>query len=100
MPRVRLEIDSPVLKELKALRKIQRRSLGQIVSQLLAEALAGRKRRKEPISFKWTSRPMSAMVDLEGKEALYAALDKGRKEGFRANRQSARKRTADDSRLH
>lgn len=78
MPRTTLDIDSPVLKELKALKKTQGRSLGQIVSQLLTEAMAGRRRKKGPISFKWTSRSMSAMVDLEDKEALYAALDKGR----------------------
>lgn len=77
MPRITLNIDSAVLKRLKTLSKTQRRSLGQIVSQLLTEALEGRKRRKEPSSFKWTSRPMRARVDLEGKKTLYAVLDKG-----------------------
>jgi hypothetical protein len=77
MPRITLGIDSSVLKGLKVLKKTQGRSIGQIVSQLLTEALAGRRWRKEPISFKWASRSMSAMVDLEDKEALDAALDKG-----------------------
>jgi hypothetical protein len=74
MPRITLDIDSAIL---KTLQNSQGRSLGQIVSQLLTEALAGRRRQKEPIRFKWTSRSMSAVVDLEDKEALYAALDKG-----------------------
>ena len=76
MPRTTLDIDSSVLKELHVLKRTQRRSLGQIVSQLLTEALAGSKRRKEPINLKWTSRRMNALVDLEDKEALYAVLDK------------------------
>ena len=77
MPRTTLDIDPPVLKELKALKKTEGRSLGQIVSQLLTEALAGRRRKKEPVTFKWTSRRMNALVDLEDKEALNAALDEG-----------------------
>lgn len=77
MPRITLDIDSAVLKKLKTLKKVHGQSLGQIVSQLLTEALEGRKRRKEPSSFKWTSRPMRARVDLEGKKTLYAVLDKG-----------------------
>jgi hypothetical protein len=75
MPRITLNIDSAVLKNLKTLKTIQRRSLGQIVSQLLTEALAMHGRRKGPIT--WKSRRMGVIVDLEDKEALYAALDKG-----------------------
>jgi hypothetical protein len=78
MARTTLDIDSLILKELKALKKTERRSLGQIVSQLLAEALTRRRGRKEPIRLKWTSKLMRAQVDLDDKEALYAALDKGR----------------------
>jgi hypothetical protein len=40
MPRTTLDIDAPLLAELRKLQKEQRRSLGKIVSQLLAEALA------------------------------------------------------------
>ncbi len=76
MARTTLDIDSPILQELKSLQKQQHRSLGQLVSQLLAEALASRKHRKEPSSsLDWVSRPMHARVDLSDKEALYAILD-------------------------
>jgi hypothetical protein len=77
MPRITINIDYHILKELRAFRKVQGRSLGQIVSRLLTEGLARRRRKKEPISFKWTSRSMNALVDLEDKEVLYAALGKG-----------------------
>ena len=76
MARTTLDIDSPILKELKALQKAQHRSLGQLVSQLLAEALALRKHpNKSSSSLDWVSRPMHARVDLSDKEALYAILD-------------------------
>ena len=76
MPRTTLDIDSPILQEVKALQKQQHRSLGQLVSQLLAEALAQRKNHKESSSWHWVSRPMQARIDLDDKEALYAVLDK------------------------
>ena len=76
MPRTTLDIDSPILQELKALQRQQHRSLGKLVSQLLAEALALRKHPKESsFSLDWVSRPMHARVDLSDKEALYAILD-------------------------
>jgi len=74
MPRTTLDIDSPILQELKVLQK--HRSLGQLVSQLLAEALAQRKNHKESSSWHWVSRPMQARIDLDDKDALYAILDK------------------------
>ena len=43
MPRTTLDIDAPLLRELKKLQEKEGRSLGKIVSQLLAEALARRK---------------------------------------------------------
>ena len=76
MARTTLDIEAPILREIKALQKKEGRSLGKIVSQLLAEALARRKKGIEAPSLKWISRPMHALVDLTDKEALYAVLDK------------------------
>ena len=75
MPRTTLDIDAPLLKELKKLQKREGRSLGKLVSQLLAEALSRRKPAPEPPKFHWVSRPMHALVDLSDKEAVYGALD-------------------------
>ena len=76
MARTTLDIDSPILQELKALQREQHGSLGKLVSQLLAEALALRKDpKKSSLSLDWVSRPMHARVDLSDKEALYAILD-------------------------
>ena len=77
MPRTTVNIDSPILQELQALQKKEHHSLGQLVSQLLAEALALRKHPTGPSpSLNWVSRAMHARVDLSDKEALYALLDK------------------------
>ncbi len=76
MPRTTLNIDAPILHELQAIQKQQHRSLGQLVSQLLAEALALRKQPTDSSpSLNWVSQPMNARVDLSDKEALYALLD-------------------------
>jgi hypothetical protein len=66
-----LDIDGRILKELRALRRKERRSMGRIVSELLAEALAERKRPCEAPTLEWVSRPMRALVDLSDKETVY-----------------------------
>jgi hypothetical protein len=79
MPRTTLDIDAPLLKELKKLQERERRSLGKIVSQLLAEALAQRKTPLIPSKLEWVSRPMHALVDVSDKDAVYSILDRRRR---------------------
>ena len=76
--RTTLDIDGPVLRELKQLQKKERQTLGRLVSDLLADAL-GRRRTKlvRRSGFVWARRAMRARVDLTDKVALYAALDQG-----------------------
>lgn len=76
MPRTTLDIDATVLRELKRRQKQEKRKrpLGQIASELLAQALAETKP-EEPEPFKWPSQPMGAKVDLEDKDAVWAILD-------------------------
>ena len=50
--------------------------MGRIVSDLLAEALASRRKAKTPVRFEWNTRAMGAKIDLEDKEALYQLLDR------------------------
>jgi hypothetical protein len=77
MPRTTVNIDAPVLRDLKRLQKREGKPLGQLMSELLAHALSGR--RPERIgedAFAWTARPMRARVDLADKEAVQAVLDR------------------------
>lgn len=79
MPRTTVNIDAAVLRDLKRLQKREGKPLGQLMSELLAHALRGR--RPEQITeaaFAWTARPMRARVDLTDKDAVQAVLDRHR----------------------
>lgn len=76
MARTTVDIDQPVLDEVKRLAGSEGKSLGAAVSELLVEALDRRKRESErPEPFRWTSKAMGARVDLSDKEAVYEILD-------------------------
>ncbi len=74
--RTTLDLASPVLQELKSLKKKEGGSLGSLASRLLAEALTA-KRAEAPAAseFRWESQAMSAKVNLADKEAVYRALE-------------------------
>ena len=74
--RTTLDLDSPILQELRRLQKREGGTLGSLASNLLAESLARRARRTPKPAFKWTARPMRATVDLADKEAVHALLDR------------------------
>ena len=76
--RTTLDIDDPILREVKVIHEKEGRSIGAVVSELLAEALASRRRPRTPAAFRWNSRPLKALVDLSDKEAVCAALDSER----------------------
>ena len=74
--RTTLDLEKPVLDELKALGKVDGRSLGQVASQLLATALVPKKRVSKHSKFRWKSQSMRARVDLSDKDAVFAILDR------------------------
>jgi hypothetical protein len=76
MARTTVDIEASVLRDLKRLQQREGKSLGQLISELVAAALAHEKEiPEEDRPFQWTSRPMGARVDLGDKEAVRAALD-------------------------
>lgn len=74
MPRTTIDIDSAVLRELRKRTRREGKTLGGLVSELLARALST-DANEAPQRFEWTSRPMRARVDLEDKEAVRRALE-------------------------
>lgn len=72
---MRMDIDAPILKELKSLQKREKKSLGQLASSLLAEALKQSGQTKTEPLLEWTSSPMGARVNLGDKDALYSIID-------------------------
>ena len=74
--RTTVNIDDPILKELKAVQKKEGKSLGRLISDLLAQALGERKSAQRPTrSAVWISKPMGARIDLADREGLYAAME-------------------------
>jgi hypothetical protein len=79
MARTTVNLDDPVLRDLKRLQKKERKPLGRLMSELLADALS---RREEVVAVKekpfiWIARPMGPMlVDIEDKEAVRELFDR------------------------
>ena len=77
MPRTTVNIDAPVLRDLKRLQKREGKALGRLISDLLARAMGGQGRgESRPASLEWVSRPMGARVDLADTDAVFAALER------------------------
>ena len=76
MARTTIDLDDPIPKEIKGIQKREGRSMGKIVSQLLAEALVKKKSSSKTPRFKWFSRPMRSLVDLSDKDEVYRILDR------------------------
>ena len=79
MARTTIDIDDPILNEIRAIQKSEGRSMGKIVSQLLAEALIKQKTSAKIPKFKWISRPMKSLVDLADKDEVFRILDRDSK---------------------
>jgi hypothetical protein len=76
MPRTTLNLDQSVIKELRERSARERKSIGELASQLLAREL-GEKGEPRRRPFSWVSHDLGRpAVDLEDKEALNALLDK------------------------
>lgn len=75
MTRTTIDIDAVVLRQLNERKRREQKTLGQLVSELLASALREEEEASTPRPLEWVSRPMHARVDLEDKEALRRALE-------------------------
>jgi len=76
MARTTIDIDTPILEELKRMQKRDGKTLGRLVSDLLARALADRATRTaEPARIQWVTKAMKPLIDIDDKEALWRVLD-------------------------
>lgn len=73
MPRTTIDIDASVLRRLKERKEREGKTLGQLVSELLAGAL--REAESPRHELRWGSQSMRARVDLADKEAVRRALE-------------------------
>lgn len=77
MARTTVDIDDPVLDDLKRLQRKQGKSLGRLISDLLSRALSQEKNTApRPKRLQWISKNMGEpLVDLDDKDAVQAVLD-------------------------
>ena len=74
--RTTVDIDAPILKDLKRLQAREGKSLGRLISDLLAQALSEQRAPNHaPSQFRWIAKPMGAKIDLSDKDALLDAID-------------------------
>ena len=76
--RTTISIDDPIMRDLRQLQKREKKTLGKLISELLAEAisLCAKPGRVSEKPFVWISQPMGFKIDLRDKDALYALLDR------------------------
>ena len=74
--RTTVNIDDFILKDLKKLQQRGGKSLGRLISDLLAQALRERKSAKASAKpARWIAKAMGSRVDLADREALYRTLE-------------------------
>ncbi len=75
--RTTIDIDDPILKEVKRLQRREGKSLGRLVSDLLAQSLAaeGIASKAQAPTFRWVAKRMGARLDLADKHAVLDAMD-------------------------
>jgi mRNA-degrading endonuclease RelE of RelBE toxin-antitoxin system len=72
--RMTIDIDEPILKELKRLQRREGKSLGRLVSDLLVQSLAKDPERKQ-LDFHWVAKSKGARVNRADNNALLDAMN-------------------------
>lgn len=72
--RTTIDLDDDILRTLKQRQRKERKSLGRLVSELLAQALEATPRPSADI--RWTTADLRPRVDLDDKDAVWAVLDR------------------------
>ena len=75
--RTTIDIDTHVLEDVRRVQKREGTSLGRLVSDLLAQALAASQQEASASTvpaFRWLAKPMNAKVDLGDKDAVLDAM--------------------------
>lgn len=77
MARTTLDIDTTVLEQLKARARCERKTMGELASELLARALGAPTASRPPRpGFWWPSTSGGALVDIDDRDALITLLDR------------------------
>ena len=76
MARTTIDLDPVVLRKLKERQRREGKTLGEVASELLAQALEAEVPAQRRAELDWISKPMGGFrVDIDDKGAVYDALD-------------------------
>lgn len=75
--RTTVDIADPILDDVRRVQETEGKTLGQVITELLAEGLAVRLSGAPPSEFHWIAKPLHPRIDLRDKDALWSALDRG-----------------------
>lgn len=75
MARTTVDIDASVLRALKKRQEQERKTLGQLISELLAKAMEAEDSGRAAKPLSWVTKDLQPRVDLDDKDALWSALD-------------------------
>jgi hypothetical protein len=78
--RTTIDIDDPILNEIRKMQLREGKPMGRLISDLLAQSLAAAKQGAvEPQPpFRWVAKSMRARIDLADKHAVLDAMDERR----------------------
>ena len=77
--RTTIDIEGPILDELKRIKKKTAGTLSEVVNTLLAEGLTRRGSENAAPEIEWFSQPLRGRVDLDNKDAVQALLEDNRR---------------------
>jgi hypothetical protein len=75
MARTTVDIDASVLRELRKRQERDRKTLGQLISELLAKAMEAEDGGGAARPLSWVTKDLQPRIDLEDKDAIWSALD-------------------------
>jgi hypothetical protein len=71
--RTTIDLDDDILRALKRRQRAEHKTLGRLVSELLAQALAAQPHPSPEV--RWATADLRPRVDLEDKDVVWAVLD-------------------------
>jgi hypothetical protein len=74
--RTTIEIADPVLADVRRVQQEEGKSLGQTITELLAEGLAARRANTKRPRLRWIAKDLGARVDLRDQDAVWTLLDR------------------------
>ncbi len=80
MSRTTINIESPLLSTIPEMARKERKTLGKLISELLAAGLEVKKKNlgKPGRRLKWHTQRMGARIDYTDKDQLYSVLDESK----------------------